>query len=287
MGAERSWQELSLVVSRSQAPARSARLFELGALGIQEDHLPGQAPPPRQPWDTGPLPPASPRLVLRAWFEEGATARSARAEVDGWDEEARWRRVGEEDWAQGWKDSFERLEVAPGLAVAPPWAAREGDLVIEPGMAFGTGDHPTTRACLERVQALARPGARCLDVGCGSGVLALAAARRGMAARGVDIDADAVREARENAERNGLEARFDRRPLHELQGRYELVVANLFAEVLAGLAPEIRARASGDIVLAGILADRAHLVEAAFDGLELVDRAVSGEWVCLHYRVRP
>lgn len=287
MAEARSWQELSLVVSRSRAQGCASRLFDLGALGIQEDHLPGQAPPPRQPWDTGPLPPAPPRLVLRAWFDEGPSADAARVEVDGWDEEARWRRVGEEDWAQGWKDSFQRLEVAPGLAVAPPWAARAGDLVIEPGMAFGTGDHPTTRACLERVHALARSGERCLDVGCGSGVLALAAARRGMVARGVDIDADAVREARENAARNGLQVPFDDTPLGALTGGYELVVANLFAEVLVALAPDIRARAARDIVLAGILADRAHLVETAFSGLEVVERATSGEWVCLHLRKGP
>ena len=154
-------------------------------------------------------------------------------------------------------------------------------------MAFGTGDHPTTRACLERVEVLAREGERCLDVGCGSGVLALVAVRQGMSAWGIDIDGDAIRESRENAVRNGLSARFDATPVEEVEGRYELVVANLFAEVLARLAPAMLARARRDVVLAGVLADRAHLVEEAFASLSLVERQVTGEWVCFHYRVGP
>lgn len=281
---EGRWVELSLVVARGLLPHRSAELFELGALGLQEDFLEGEAPPPRQPWDTGPLPPVPKHKVLRAWFEPAA-GETAREVVELWAEESRWREVGQEDWADGWRASFQRLVISPTLAVSPTWAAEAGDLVVEPGMAFGTGDHPTTRACLERVEQLATPGASCLDVGCGSGVLALVAVREGMAAWGIDIDADAVRESRENAERNGLVVRFDDTPVHRVEGRYELVVANLYAEVLSKLAPEMRRCASRDIVLAGILADRAHLVEAAFAGLEVVERAQTGDWVCLHYRV--
>ena len=148
-------------------------------------------------------------------------------------------------------------------------------------MAFGSGDHPTTRACLAGIARLARPGARCLDVGCGSGVLALAAVRLGMQATGVDTDAEAVRIAQENAERNGLAARFEHTRLEALTGTYELVVANIFAEVLVILAPALIARCGGTMVLAGILADRAAMVEAAFSAMRLVARRQDGEWVSL------
>ncbi len=117
-------------------------------------------------------------------------------------------------------------------------------------------------------------------MGCGSGVLALAAAKLGMRATGLDIEADAVAAARENAALNGLEARFSRSPLSELSGPYELVVANLYAEVLAHLAPEL-ARLSGErLVLAGVLADRAQLVLDALP-MTVRERRRDGEWICL------
>ena len=191
--------------------------------------------------------------------------------------------MAEEDWAESWREGLERIVIAPELVIAPPWLAEDGDLVIEPGMAFGTGEHPTTRACLEAIVALGRPGARCLDVGTGTGVPALAAARRGMGAWGVDTDADAVTAAQHNAARNGLRARFDQTALSDMKEPFELVVANLYAEVLAELAPELLRLTGGHLVLAGVLVERAHLVEEALGGLSQVARRVQGDWVSLHY----
>ena len=124
---------------------------------------------------------------------------------------------------------------------------------------------------------------QCLDVGCGSGVLALAAARLGMVARGVDIDPQSVRSAREGAANNTLEAEFDDTPVERIEGRYDLVVANLFAEVLVALAPHLIRLTGGHLALAGILSDRAESVVAAYGSLRLLERRDDGEWTALVY----
>ena len=282
------WVEMQLVVPRERVDDVSAFLWEHEAVGVQEDHLPGEAPPPRQPWDTGPPAPEPARVLLKAWWPEavadGARIALARA-VAGWKgiPAPDWSVVDDQDWAEAWKQGFTRLVISERLAVAPPWEAHEGDLVVEPGMAFGTGEHPTTHACLEAVDRLARAGGSCLDVGCGTGVLAILAARRGMDARGIDIDADAVAASMENAARNGVEVVFDDTALEKVPGSYDLVVANVFAEVLVQMAPHLSRLTDGRLVLAGILADRAELVIDALFDMRLVSRKQDGEWVCLEF----
>lgn len=283
-----TWAELRVVVERAAVEGAEDLLMALGALGVVEDLLPGEAPRYQQPWDTGPPPPPPARNLLRAWWPaEGfadlfPTIGAALAERPGVGAPL-WESIQDEDWGETWKRSFHRLVISERLAVSPPWEALPGDLIIEPGLAFGTGEHPTTRACLEGVARHARAGGTCLDVGCGSGVLALAAARLGMEAWGVDTDRDAVRSSLEAAALNGLRARFDDTPLERVDGRFDLVVANLFAEVIAALAPHLIRVTGGRLVLAGILADRAHLVEDALKGLPLVSRRQDGDWVSLEY----
>jgi ribosomal protein L11 methyltransferase len=282
------WLELRLVLPRAAIEPISQRLFDAGASGVQEDFLPGEAPPPRQPWDRGPLPPLPSSAVLRSWWDE-----SSRLEIDELVQKfyehgqilqpADWIPVQEEDWANAWRAGFERLKISDRLVVAPPWEAVERDLVIEPGMAFGTGEHPTTRACLEAIDRLAQPGKTLLDIGCGTGVLALAGASLGMTIRGIDIDEDAIRASEENAARNGLKGCFDTTPVQELKGSWDLVVANLYAEVLVELAPHIEPTVGGRLVLAGILDSRSDLVLEALKGLELLSSRKDGEWICLEF----
>lgn len=280
------WVEMRLVVPRERVEEVSAVVLDLEAAGVQEDYLPGEAPPPRQPWDTGPAAPEPARVLLKAWWPDaladGARVAVARR-VAGWRgiQAPEWGQVDDQDWAEAWKAGFSRIVISQRLAVAPPWEAQPGDLVVEPGMAFGTGEHPTTRACLAAVDRLASPGGACLDVGCGTGVLAILAAQRGMRARGIDIDADAVTASLENAARNGVEVAFDDTPLERVEGRYDLVVANVFAEVLVQMAPHLSRLTAGRLVLAGILADRVHRVEEALFDMRVVSRKIDGEWVCL------
>ena len=165
------WVELRLVVARTRVDALGKLAFAHGSTGVQEDEAPGSPRRFRQPWDTED-PPVPMHCLFRAWFApEAADAAEAALQEHG---EVERLVVREEDWGEQWKKHHHRVAISDELAVAPPWEALPGDIVIEPGQAFGTGDHPTTLACLGAIARLAPGLTRCLDVGCGSGVLALA-----------------------------------------------------------------------------------------------------------------
>lgn len=280
----RVWHALAVEIPRGAVPPVTKALRALGAIGFQEDLPEGVTPKFRQPWDKGPAPRPPKRVLLRAWFDARPPDDAVAAALSGHPAgEPAWIVQAEEDWNEGWKKHFQPVRISDRLVVAAPWHNVPDALVIEPGNAFGTGEHPTTRACLRAVDRHAGPGATILDVGCGSGVLALAGAKLGMVATGIDIDADAVAAARAAAAANHLAADFDTPPLSRIRGTYDLVVANLFAEVLAALAPDILRVSAGPIALAGILADRAHLVRDAFAARTLVLEEVEGDWVALEY----
>jgi ribosomal protein L11 methyltransferase len=211
--------------------------------------------------------------------------------------ELRTRIVHEEDWAHAWKAHFPVLRVGTRLVVRPTWRThrpRRDDVVIamDPGMAFGTGLHPTTRLCLGAIDDLGGRGAldgrRVLDVGCGSGILAIAALAFGAReAVGVDTDPIAIEATVANARRNGFADRIDAREgsLPTGQAPFDLVLANLIAGVLVPLAPALHGElAPGGMLLAsGIFIDREDEVRGAVEaaGLVVVDRSVEGDWVGL------
>ncbi len=212
----------------------------------------------------------------------------------------RTRIVHEADWAEAWKAFFPVLRVGRRLVIRPTWRdhdARPDDVVIalDPGMAFGTGLHPTTRLCLTAFEPLAGDGrldgARVLDVGCGSGILAIAAIRLGAAsALGVDTDPIAIEATLANARRNRLGRRIQARAGSIPTGGrpFDVVVANLIAGVLVPLAPSLHAELcpGGSLVASGIFVDREAEVRTAFEaaGLEPTDRSVDGDWVALTCR---
>ena len=211
--------------------------------------------------------------------------------------ELRTRVVHEEDWAHAWKAHFPVLRIGRRLIIRPTWRRHRrapDDVVIamDPGMAFGTGLHPTTRLCLAAVESVADEGrlagARVLDVGCGSGVLAIAALRLGAAnALGIDIDPIAIEASDANARRNHLARRLRARvgSLPSGEATFDIVLANLIAGVLVALAPELRdeLRPDGVLLASGIFIDREAEVVAAFDGagLRVRRRTAEGEWVAL------
>ena len=198
--------------------------------------------------------------------------------------ELRTRIVHEADWANAWKAYFPVLRVGRRLVIRPTWRRHKavGDelvLALDPGMAFGTGLHPTTRLCLAMLETVADrgdvlAGARLLDVGCGSGILAIAAIRLGAArAVGVDTDPIAIEATAANAKRNGIARRIRARTgsLPSGEPAFDVVAANLIAGVLVPLAGPLRdeLRPGGILVASGIFVDREAEVRAAFEAAGL------------------
>lgn len=205
----------------------------------------------------------------------------------------RVRGVDDADWTDTWKEHYVAQRIGR-VVIVPSWAEealadREVAITLDPGMAFGTGLHPTTRGCLALLQDVEPMPRSVLDVGCGSGILALAALRLGAErAVGIDTDPQAVTAARENAARNGLAGRFEVRagtlPATPNE-RYGLVLANLVAAVLVDLATRLAEHLApgGTLVASGIIEPRAPEVEGALHaaGLSLRERRDDGEWVSL------
>ena len=205
------------------------------------------------------------------------------------------RVVDENEWLEAWKDHFTLLHVGR-LVVRPSWMEYEaaaGEVVIgmDPGMAFGTGHHPTTRMCLAELDRLVRPGMSVLDVGTGSGILSIAAAKLGAGrVHALDVDPVAVKAARANVRDNGLRhrVRLEERELsadaHPL-GEFDLVVANLYTNVILKLAQALAAHTAsgGAFVVSGIMADRAAEVERALDdvGCPVERTEREGDWAAL------
>ncbi|MCL5111027.1 MAG: 50S ribosomal protein L11 methyltransferase [Chloroflexi bacterium] len=205
------------------------------------------------------------------------------------------RELAEADWAEAWKAHFYVHRVGRRLVIKPSWREYEpkpGDAIVEldPGMAFGTGLHPTTRLCLQALEDLVVPGQSVLDLGTGSGILAIAAARLG--ARSVlalDTDPVAVDAATANVAANGLSQTVTvaagTLPQAEPQIHYDLVVANIIARVIVELAPALAAalRPGGTLIASGVLAERGSEVAAALARARLVlaERRQSGDWLAL------
>ncbi len=214
--------------------------------------------------------------------------------------EPRTRIVHETDWADAWKAYFPVMRVGRRLVIRPTWRRhrRQPDdvvLALDPGMAFGTGLHPTTRLCLAGIEALSDrgelAGARVLDVGCGSGILAIAALKLGAAtALGVDTDPIAVEATLANARRNALVRRLRARDgsLPSGESGFDVVLANLIAGVLVPLAPALRDELlpGGTLIASGIFIDRETEVASAFEsvGLGVTARWAEGDWVALGAR---
>ena len=209
--------------------------------------------------------------------------------------ELRTRVVDEADWAEAWKEHFHVLSLGRRLVIKPSWLRhkRTGEEVVidlDPGMAFGTGLHPTTRLCLQALEARADRGplGRVLDVGCGSGILSIAAVKLGATrALGVDIDPIAIEATEANASHNRVGKRIRARegsvPTDE--GPFETVLANLIAGILMELAPHLadEVASGGTLIASGIFVDREGDVIAAFErrGLTIETRDAEGDWVAL------
>jgi ribosomal protein L11 methyltransferase len=283
-----AWVELAIPrLDRALVPRVSQILFEYGATGVQEEPVPEEAVPPRQPWDSGPEAPPSNHVMLTTWFEDPdppvISSRLARWLDNSTVASFTWETLPETDWEEGWKEGFKPIRISERLTISPPWCAQPGDVVLEPGCAFGTGAHPSTLACLRQIDALADDTQRVLDVGCGSGILAMAAAKLGLPASGVDIDPTAVAEAKRNAKENGFDIKYATTPVAEIEGTWDLVVCNLFAEAIVELSQHLQRLSSRRIVVAGLMVEKEQLVTAALPWV-VTHRESDGTWSALVFQ---
>lgn len=207
------------------------------------------------------------------------------------------REIEGDDWMDVWKKHFRPLHVGERIVVVPEWIAYEKKeheevVLLDSNMAFGTGEHETTSMCLEFLQEYLRAGDTCIDVGCGSGILGIAAAKLGARESYLtDLDPVAVESARHNAVKNGVAERVVVAHSNLLEGARitgEIVLANITAEVLVLLAPDIPKylKENGTLVLSGIIRDRLDKVRAAYAaaGLQEIAARQKGEWYALAWR---
>ena len=233
-------------------------------------------------------------LIARGQAPEQVLARAARALGRTQPAVVAMRTVGDQDWVRASQSQFVPVQVGR-LWIVPSWVDPPDphalNLRLDPGLAFGTGTHPSTRLCLKWLQDQRLDGLRVLDYGCGSGILAIAAGRLGAAGvQGVDIDPLACEAARENSRRNGIAADYTAPDSLSPQGplrRFDVVLANILANPLIVLAPVLLRllAGSGRIVLSGILSRQAPAVMQAYrigdPALELSVWQTDEDWVCL------
>jgi ribosomal protein L11 methyltransferase len=290
-----AWRALVVEVDAAAADALSDALLAHGAASATvEDALAGT--PDEQPvfdepnaGSAGAWARARIRALVAAEADvEGVLAAAASDAGLGTVPRFAVEEVGDTDWVRASQAQFAPIRVSARLWIVPSWHAPPDpgalNIRLDPGLAFGTGSHPTTRLCLRWLEQHVQPDSSVLDYGCGSGILAIAALKLGArAAVGVDVDPAAVAAARDNAARNEVAARFVGSDV-ALELPVDLIVANILANPLIVLAPALAAhcRAGGRIALAGILAPQADAVTAAYaQWFAMAHFATDDGWVCL------
>lgn len=286
MSDPRSHPFVTIRVRPEQLELAQLRLWELGATGLEErddttlirESMPDQA------------------LVIAA-FDNDASARHA-LEAIAKEYEATIAYLPDEDWATEWRRGFGAQRIGKRLLLHPSWEtveSRPSDVVltIDPENAFGSGDHETTRLVLQMLDQRVLGGESILDVGCGSGVLSIAAVRLGASfARAIDIDEEAVVVARRNATLNGVSPQIEvsTTPLSQIGGAYDIVLANIETRVLIHMPGALRERIGfgGILVLSGILRSERDELLAAYASMHLEACLDEGEWcACLFRPVEP
>ena len=295
------WIELSIAVPGNLSDAVSNFVTEIGAQGIYEESLDPQEGPDFSPSRTG--------QVVKAYLPNDARLESRLSSLDVYIQSLTalfpeypkityaTTMVAEADWAEGWKKYFKPIRVTKNIIIKPTWERYTPvghDIIIEmdPGMAFGTGQHASTRMCLQALEDIllhekTEAGNQVLDVGSGTGILGIAAAKLGAArVTCVDIDKLATDISRENIKINAVDDRVEAitRDVAGIHGGYDLIVANLTAKVLIKHRPHILSLLAGGgfLIISGIIEQNREDIESHFCAEPLVSHRIlqEKEWLC-------
>jgi ribosomal protein L11 methyltransferase len=308
---KKEWAQVSCEVPASMVDSLAEYLIELSSTGVSIDNM---------TLDTFSLESIeeSPIKTVTAYFAVDDSLRERIRDIESYLVEngpayngfqckaPTVTRITEEDWSSNWKDHFKPLRIGNRLVIKPTWEsfpATADDIIMEldPGMAFGTGTHPTTMLCLSILEGIfsghgisgcprQKPRA-VLDVGTGSGILSIAAALLGAeTVKAIDIDPDAIRVAKDNCFLNNVASlvAVSDTPLHLVTGGFDVILANILAEELVRMAPELVERISpgGFLILSGILTDKEDIVVDCFAnlGVALTKIAREDEWSCIVFQ---
>jgi ribosomal protein L11 methyltransferase len=295
------WIEISLSVDGESAEAIAEVLQRYGHQGVaieQEGIMP-------EAWNDGEVPPPE-HLTLRAYIPADERAEEAKLRLEAalghmslmyTMPSPVYTIVKEEDWAEAWKAHYHPVRIGRHLFICPLWIqpeAQPDDIVItlDPGMAFGTGTHPTTQLCMEALEDVMQPGMKVLDLGCGSGILAITAAKLGaLQIVALDIDPLAIQVTTENAYQNGVKEKITAQEgslenVITSARRFDLIVVNILARIIIRMCEENLGdvvRPGGTAIFSGIIREQAEDVEAALrkTGLEPSKRRQQGDWVLI------
>ena len=290
MAEEPRWIELTVDCPSGLVTNIQSHMFALHAAGSEEAFREGEHPPVRQPWDTHAPGPKPARRLVRGWFENGdgelliqtiiQQLGSSAADVT-----VHWTHYEPVDWQAQSQAQHPVIHVSDRLCICPPWDIRERGIIIEPGIGFGTGAHPTTLQALKALDCVADRYQTALDVGCGSGILALAAAKLGLTSCGFDIEEPAVHRAIAHADQNQLDVSFSTTLIQDWSAPADIVLANLHAELLLSLHHDLIRLTNHVLITAGIMESKAHSVFDTFSPYySQIERSQDGEWVSFVFK---
>jgi ribosomal protein L11 methyltransferase len=302
------WMEITVITSQEAKEAAAEILYRAGASGVVVEDtvspLLAEDVEDYSPESETAIPLEEVRLIayLPLLDTTVSAIEAIRAEIQAlWEfgldpgkGEISLAEIQEEDWATAWKQYYKPMAIGQSIIVKPTWESVQGSsdkMVIEldPGMAFGTGTHPTTIMCLEFLERMDLHGLRVLDLGCGSGILSVAAAKLGAGeVVALDYDPVAVAVARENVALNGVAhvvTVSESNLFAATSGNFDLIVANIIARIIVDALPGVMEHLNGQghFLASGIIRDKTCLVEQALrsHGLTVIEKNEQGEWVSL------
>lgn len=315
MPQDKYWVEVTIITTSEAVEAVSAIFYEAGVAGLSiEDPLDvfsGNTPPGTWDYiDEKLLPKVTGEVKVKGYFSESGEITKKLDDIKAAAErlsdyglnpgkcEVSSRVVNEADWADAWKQYYKPFRIGDKIVIKPSWeeyTSMPGDIIIEidPGMAFGTGTHETTRMCIELLEKYVRKGMIVIDVGCGSGILSIVSSKLGASKiTGVDIDEVAVKASLDNVKLSGAEnvEILHGNMLDLIKDRGDIVIANIIADAVIGLSGVVPKflKPGGLFISSGIIKDRLNDVTDAFssNGFEIVELKTDGEWAALASTVK-